>query len=53
MINVLIDIGVVLLGVWFWQFLKIIDSPADPKAEKDFWQNCFFTSYWHGPDDPI
>ena len=53
MINMLISIGIVLFGVWVWQFVKIIDSPADPKAEADFWQTFYFTSHWHGPDDTL
>lgn len=53
MIDTLISIGIVLFGIWVWQFAKIIDSPADPKAEADFWKVCFFTEYWHGPDDTL
>ncbi|MFA5344780.1 MAG: hypothetical protein WC315_00695 [Candidatus Omnitrophota bacterium] len=53
MTGLLINIGILFMGVWCWQFIKVIDSPADPKAEADFWKVCFFTEYWHGPDDKI
>lgn len=53
MIHWLMTIGIILGIRWIWEFIKVIDKPMNPRSEDDFWKVCYWTEYWHGPNDKI